>query len=751
MRPFRQPQAGIPLLRNQLYYTLRPFVPQPARIWVRRWFALRKREQVKGIWPIKPGSERPPENWQGWPEGKKFAFVLTHDVESQRGLDRVRQLAELEMQLGFRSKFNFIPEGSYKVPAELRHWLTDNGFEVGVHDLHHDGRLFSSREEFVKHAERINHYLREWDASGFRSGFMLRRLDWLHDLEIVYDGSTFDTDPFEPQPEGCQTIFPFWVPRPAALDDGAHERAGYVELPYTLPQDSSIFLLLREKSGEIWERKLEWIVQHGGMALMNIHPDYIDFTDNGRRSTEYPVSLIRRFLEHVSEKYSHSFWQPLPKQLARWYISNRKADSPAPRKSNGETRDVDLLDGRADCALAGKRAAILLYSYYPADPRPRRAAEALAACGMEVDLLCLREKEDEPRTEKINGVNVWRLPMQRRRDSKLVYLSQYGRFLASAFSFLTRRGVKRAYHLVHVHNMPDILVFAALIPKMLGAGVILDLHDPMPELMMSIYGLKADHWLVRALRTFERWSLAFADLAFTPNVAFKDLFISRSCQPEKMKIVMNSPEQSIFNPDNPDTANNADSAGSSPAEFRIMHHGSIVHRHGIDLLVKALAKVRDRIPGVRLDIYGSRTPFLDDVIEVAKACGVADIVHYHGAQPQQAIARAIQECHLGVVPNRRSAFTEINFPTRLFEYLSMHRPVIAPATRGIQDYFGKEEILLFEPDNVDDLAEKIFWASQNPAVMDDYVKRGIAVYRGHLWQEERAQFVKHAGLLAMAH
>ena len=151
---------------------------------------------------------------------------------------------------------------------------------MGVHDLNHDGKLYQSRAGFAAKARRINHYLREWQATGFRSGFMLRELAWLHDLDIDYECSTFDTDPFEPQPAGAHTIFPYWIPRP----DGAGEpggRKGYVELPYTLPQDSTMFLLLREPDAGIWQRKTEWIVRRGGMVLMNVHPDYIDLTGSG--------------------------------------------------------------------------------------------------------------------------------------------------------------------------------------------------------------------------------------------------------------------------------------------------------------------------------------------------------------------------------------------------------------------------------------------------------------------------------------
>ena len=126
------------------------------------------------------------------------------------------------MELGFRSSFNFVPEGDYRVSKELRDWLTGNGFEVAVHDIHHDGKLFRSHKDFADRAPLINHYLKEWDTVGFRSAFMMRRLNWLHDLDIVYDMSTFDTDPFEPQPDGVNTIFPFWVPRRSEVGGPKH-------------------------------------------------------------------------------------------------------------------------------------------------------------------------------------------------------------------------------------------------------------------------------------------------------------------------------------------------------------------------------------------------------------------------------------------------------------------------------------------------------------------------------------------------
>lgn len=310
------------MLRNKIYYRVKPFVPHSMRTAVRRRFACRLRQRVKDTWPIMPGSERPPADWNGWPDGKKFALVLTHDVEGTLGLRRCGDLMSMEQELGFRSSFNFIPEGSYAVPSTLRERLTQSGFEVGVHDLKHDGRLFHSRREFIQKASRINQYIEEWGAAGFRSGFMLHNLDWLHELAIEYDLSTFDTDPFEPQPEGRHTIFPFWIARPRTAGATATKNGGYAELPYTLPQDSTLFLLLQERSIDIWKQKVDWVAERGGMMLLNTHPDYMAMGDNKVNSWEYPAAFYRQLLLYIRSKYEDAYWPALPREVARLVQQN---------------------------------------------------------------------------------------------------------------------------------------------------------------------------------------------------------------------------------------------------------------------------------------------------------------------------------------------------------------------------------------------------------------------------------------------
>lgn len=296
---------------KKLFYILKPLIPRKLQIFLRRQLVKYQRKKYKDVWPVLPSSAASPDGWNGWPIGKRFAFILTHDVELQEGHDKCKTLLHLEKDLGFKSSFNFVPE-RYFVDPELRKYIVENGFEVGVHGLNHDGKLYSSKEEFLRRAKKINQYIAEWQAVGFRSPAMHHNLEWLRHLNVLYDASTFDTDPFEPQADGVGTIFPFWV-------DGNGVGNGYVELPYTLVQDFTLFITMNENNIEIWKKKLDWIAEHGGMALINVHPDYIYFGDGEKSYQEFPKEFYIRFLEYVRTKYDNQYWHVLPKELALFY------------------------------------------------------------------------------------------------------------------------------------------------------------------------------------------------------------------------------------------------------------------------------------------------------------------------------------------------------------------------------------------------------------------------------------------------
>jgi glycosyltransferase involved in cell wall biosynthesis len=397
----------------------------------------------------------------------------------------------------------------------------------------------------------------------------------------------------------------------------------------------------------------------------------------------------------------------------------------------------DSLDNRTVTGnsrrFAGKRVAMVTFSPYPYDPRPRRAVDALVGEGASIDLICLGN-EVTPRREVLNGVDVLRLPIKHDRSGKFAYVYRYAAFILTSSMIFAWRTLVRRYDLVYVHNMPDILVMSALIPKAMGAKVVLDLHDPMPELMMTIFGVSARSKSVHFLKFLEKWSIARADLVIAVNVACKRIFSARSCRSEKIAVVMNSPDGQIFPyRGTPPSV----FEGKTDKPFVIMYHGSLVERNGLDVAIEAFSQVRAAIPTAELRIFGAKTPFLDRMMEAVRNKNLHESVRYFGSRRLEDLVPEIENCDLGIIPNHRNAFTEINTPTRIFEYLALAKPVIAPSTPGILDYFNKESLLFFEPGNAADLAQQILYAFSHPRDAQAIVHRGQEVFAEHTWDRER--------------
>ena len=379
-----------------------------------------------------------------------------------------------------------------------------------------------------------------------------------------------------------------------------------------------------------------------------------------------------------------------------------------------------------------------MFSSYPADPRPRRAIETLLQEGMTIDLVCLKD-DLAPEPEKRAGLEIIAVPITHTRGGKLSYAYQYCTFIAVSVWILAVRSLKRRYDLVYVHNMPDVLVVSALLPKLLGAKVILDQHDPMPELMMTIFNRGKSSRSVRLLTWLEKWSLRRAHRVITVNIACKRIFGLRSCSPEKIGIVMNSPDDLIF----PFRPVQPGIQGQEVLDkFVIMYHGSLVERNGLDLAVEALASVRRSIANVELRIFGRKTPFLEAVMERVRSQGLEDCVIYYGPRMLEDLVGEIEKCDLGIIPNQRSAFSEINTPTRIFEYLALGKPVIAPRAGGVCDYFDERSMVLFELGDAQDLADKIKYVVSHRSEMPDMVKRGQEVYQRHCWPAEKQRLVR---------
>lgn len=665
------------MLRNTIYYRVKPFIPQSVRTAVRRKIACRVRDTVADIWPIMPGSERPPQDWPGWPGGKRFALVLTHDVESAAGLARCRELIKLEMEVGVRSSFNFIPEGGYRVPGDLREELRANGFEVGIHDLRHDGRLFASREGFNRNAARINGYLRDWGAVGFRSGFMLHNLDWLHELEVQYDASTFDTDPFEPQPEGRHTIFPFWVSAPPSqssdvrrqtsadrfsggryssfdIRHSATSGSGYVELPYTLPQDSTLFLLLGEKTASIWKHKLDWIAEHGGMALFITHPDYMTFSNGSDvKAGQYPVKLYKSLLEHVRSQYAGQYWQPLPKEMAAFIA--------------GLTR--------RPINVRPKRVAMVSHSVYTSDNRVRRYAESLAARGDRVDVFALRQDQDVSKPETIEGVRVFRIQDRAAKGerSKLAYLWPLLRFLVVASARLTGRHVQQPYDIVHVHNIPDFLVFSAWYPKLTGVPVILDIHDIVPEFFASKFRVGSASITKRLLMGMERASAAFADRVIIANHLWLDKYAHRTGLDGRCTVFINHVDAKLFR--------RIPRINQNGRQI-VLYPGGLQWHQGLDIALHAFRQVAKDLPTVEFHIYGDGSA-RESLVRLAAELGLNDRIRFFEPRTVHEIAAIMANADLGVVPKRADSFGDEAYSTKIMEFMAVGVPVVVSSTRRL--------------------------------------------------------------------
>ena len=377
------------------------------------------------------------------------------------------------------------------------------------------------------------------------------------------------------------------------------------------------------------------------------------------------------------------------------------------------------------------RVAVVVFSHYPEDPRVKRETEALIALGFDVDIFCLRG-EGESSREKQGAARIYRFPINKKRGSKGRYILEYGLFTSISLWKLSSLHFVKPYRLVHIHNMPDFLVFSAFLPRLSGAKIILDLHDPTPEVFMTKYKIGSRHPLVRLLKLIERGSIRFAHIVLTPNKAFKEVFTRRGAPREKIHIVMNSPQEELFNIEEVQES-------KKDSSFRIMFHGTLVERHGLDTALYAVKMLKGRIPSLTFDVYGAGD-FVEAFKNLVNELELADVVKYHGKVPLQKIPSAIAQCSVGVIPNKKSPFTEINLPTRIFEYLCLGKPVVAPRTCGILDYFDDKSLFFFEPGDHKSLSEALWRVYAYPEDRKHIVERGMKVYKQYRWKKECLRF-----------
>ncbi|MBN1657738.1 MAG: glycosyltransferase family 4 protein [Anaerolineae bacterium] len=398
-----------------------------------------------------------------------------------------------------------------------------------------------------------------------------------------------------------------------------------------------------------------------------------------------------------------------------------------------------------------RRHCMIVHAYYPlGETRVQRQAEALLRNGYEVDVISLKQP-DEPGVDEFKSVTIYRLPVRRyKKGGQLVQLLEYLAFFFLVMVKVSRLHLEHRYDTIQAHSPPDFLVMAAWLPRLLGARLIVDLHDLMPEFYMGRFGRDAGSLPVRIVRLQERLACAFADHVITVSHHWRQALIDRGVRADKVSVVMNVADDQIFRrPEGWKDGRMAafQSVNGNGHSLRLIYHGAIVERYGLDLALKAMARVREEAgddrdaPEIHLTLIG-RGEYMKTLIEMAKDLGLHDEIDFHwDLVPAEELPEIILESDAGIVPYRADPFTDGLLPTKLMEYAALGLPAIAARTTAIERYFGGTMVELFEPGSVDDLAEQMMRLYNDRARLDELAARAERFNRKYNWTKVGGEYV----------
>jgi glycosyltransferase involved in cell wall biosynthesis len=373
------------------------------------------------------------------------------------------------------------------------------------------------------------------------------------------------------------------------------------------------------------------------------------------------------------------------------------------------------------------RVCMITHSLYESDGRVMRYAEALAARGDEVEVIALR-KAGKPAEETIAGVKVYRVQFRSFTEkSKFSFFKQISLFFVKSFWFVSRRHLRKPYDLLHVHSIPDNLVFAAWLPKLMGAKMILDIHDILPELYASKFQVSQESVGFKIMLEVERRSIAFSDHVIIANHLWRDRLIGRSLTSDKCTVFLNYPDRTIFRP----------ASGKAPSEkFIIIYPGTLNQHQGLDVAIRAFNRIKDKAPHAEFHIHGEgRTQ--DSLMRLVQELDLGDRVRFKPMLPLREIAKVMATADLAVVPKRKDSFGNEAFSTKILEFMSVGVPVIVSDTAIDKYYFNRDVVTFFQDGNVGDLEEKMLLLINDSALRLQMVREGEAFVQGFDWESKK--------------
>ncbi len=373
------------------------------------------------------------------------------------------------------------------------------------------------------------------------------------------------------------------------------------------------------------------------------------------------------------------------------------------------------------------------YSDFEVDSRIQRQARALAERGDQVDCVCL--DEDQELAVGAGRIALHRAAPSKPRGGARSYLEGNARFLAGAARKVTALDRRRRFDLIEVHNMPDALVLAALAPKLRGTPLILNFHDTFPELFATLFDRPASHPLVRLIRTEERLSAAFADGHIFVTAEARDLLAARGVGADRTRVVMNTPDERVFG------ERRAPLLPPADGELRVVYHGGLAERFGVETLVRAVALLRERGAPVSLDVLGSDAEAARELAARAAEIAPEGVRIAPRPTPVEQIPERLREAHLGVVPTLRDNFTEMLLPVKLLEYVHMGLPVVASRLPVIESYFG-DDVLLAEPGDPASVAAAIEGVRAEPERARERAEGAAEKLAAIEWRRQREGYLE---------
>jgi glycosyltransferase involved in cell wall biosynthesis len=363
------------------------------------------------------------------------------------------------------------------------------------------------------------------------------------------------------------------------------------------------------------------------------------------------------------------------------------------------------------------------YTFYETDNRVRRYAETLVRRGDTVDVVALR-RDNHQRFEEINGVNVYKIQKRKRNEkSAMAYFFKIFLFLINSTLIVARNHLREPYDLVHVHSLPDFEVFAALLPRLAGTKVILDIHDLVPEFYKSKFGKDNGSLLYNGLVLIEKASIAFSDHVIISNHLWHHTLVSRSVDSSKCTVLMNYPDNTIFYKRNRTLLND---------KLILMYPGVLSWHQGLDIAIKAFAKIKDKVPKAEFHIYGSG-PIESHLAQLIIKLGIEERCFLKGVVSIEKIAHIMGNAHIGVIAKRNDCFAGEAFSTKTLEFMSLGVPIIVSKTKIDQYYFNESVVKFFKPENEDDLADAMLSLLKNSEARNALAQNALKFVAKNSW------------------